>query len=343
MKYIKLFSLLCALVMLFATPTSVFAAEAETLPDPGITPNSPFYFADKWGKQISMLFTFKAEDKVPKALRYAEERLAELEAMAEQNQVQAMERAEKEYQYCLALAKRNMEKAMVKGVDTSEQVTAMMSRHIAFMYQQQYAYQKQNDAYEDCQQIRQQIREGAAVCQRAAVEALSSHDPEKALRLNLSLMEQECGRIQNRIGQEDNDQIGEALQQYERLRVKNQEMLANAEQLGLGPEAQQMAQEAIANQNGVLTQVRNQLQTRNEGAADVPLQNRVEEQTRLKLESGKGEQPLNNPTTEQFSNSIGSGQTNGSDISSGGDSGNSYGTTGGTGNHQGEAGGQGRK
>ena len=80
---------------------------------------------DKWGKQISLAFTFNAESKVQKALRYAEERLAEAEAMAEQNNVSAMERAANEYQNCLEIATRNMEKAMNKGVDTSEQVIAM--------------------------------------------------------------------------------------------------------------------------------------------------------------------------------------------------------------------------
>ncbi|MDD5037747.1 MAG: DUF5667 domain-containing protein [Dehalococcoidales bacterium] len=286
MKKLGILSLVFALVMVFAMPTGVFAAEPEALPDPGTTPDSSFYFADKWGKQISMMFTFKTENKVQKALRYAEERLAEVEAMAAQNKVQAMEKAANEYQNCLAIATQNMGKAMIKGVDTTEQVTAMMSNHIAFMYQRQYAYQQGGTVCEDCQQIRQQVRERAATCQEAAVEALVSQDPEAALKLNLSLMQQEWNRLQNRVGQEDNGQLGGALQQYERLRAMNQEMIANAEQLGLGPEAQQMVQQATATQEGVLNQVRNQLQFGSVGSTDAPVQNHIQEQERLGLDSG---------------------------------------------------------
>ncbi len=295
MKKLGILSLVFALVMVFTIPTGVFAAEADTLSEPGTTPDSPFYFADKWGKQISLMFTFKAENKVQKALRYAEEKLAEVEAMAEQNKVPAMERAANEYRNCLAIATRNMEKAIVKGVDTSEQVTAMMSKHIAFMYQQQYVHQQRNTACEDCQQIRQQIRERAATCQEAAVQALAIQDPEKALRLNLSLMEQECYRIQNRLGQEDDGQIGEALQQYERLRAMNQEMIANAEQLGLGPEAQQMVQQATANQNGVLAQIQNQLQINSGDSTDSSVQNRVQEQQSGTTSSGTGSTQSGSP------------------------------------------------
>jgi hypothetical protein len=179
-----------------------------------------------------------------------------------------------------------MQKATVEGVDTSEQVTSMMHRHISLTYQQG------NAVNEDSQQIRERIRERAATCQVAAVQALASQDPEAALRLNLSLMAQECSRLQNRVGQEDNGQIEDALQQYERLRAMNQEMIANAEQLRLSPEAQQIAQQATVNQDGVLAQIRNQLQITNEGSADAPLQTSTEEQQRLRPNSESDEQTI---------------------------------------------------
>ncbi len=126
MKKLGILSLVIALVMVFAIPTGGFAAEAteaETLPEAGMAPDSSFYFMERWGERISLAFTFNAESKVQKSLRYAEERLAEAEAMAEQNKVRAMERAANEYQNCLEIATWNMEKAMAKGVNTSDQVT----------------------------------------------------------------------------------------------------------------------------------------------------------------------------------------------------------------------------
>jgi hypothetical protein len=293
MKNLRILSIVCTLVMVFTIPASVFATEADTLPNPGITPDSPFYFADKLGDQISMMFIFKPDGKVQKALRYAEERLAEVEAMAAQNKVQAMGRAANEYCDCLAIATRNMQKAMVKGVDTSEQVSAMMSRHISFICQ------KGNAVDEDCQQIKERIRDRAATCQEAAVQALASQDPEAALRLNLSLMVQECSRLKNQVGQEDNGQIEDALQQYERLRVMNREMLANAEQLRLSPESQQMAQQATANQDGILAQICNQLQIRNNASAESPLQTSTEQQQRLRPNSESDEQTMSAKNPEQ--------------------------------------------
>ena len=50
-------------------------AQDEELPDPGITPDSPFYFLDNLGKNIGLFFAFGPEAKARKALEYAEERL----------------------------------------------------------------------------------------------------------------------------------------------------------------------------------------------------------------------------------------------------------------------------
>ena len=241
-----------------------------------MAPDSPFYFMERWGEQISLAFTFNAESKVQKALRYAEERLAEAEAMAEQNKVQAMERAANEYQNCLEIATRNMQRAMAKGVETSDQVTAMTSKHISYMYQHQYL--NSDNECEDCQQIRQQIRERAQTCQEEVVEALASQDPEAAMQLGVHLMEQACNRIQNMVGQSDSDEIEEALQQCERFRAMNQEMVANGEQLGLGPAAQQMLQQATATQEEILNQIRNQFQIGSGDQSDAPVQNQVQEQ-----------------------------------------------------------------
>jgi hypothetical protein len=265
--------------MAFTIPTGAFAAEAaetESLPEAGMAPDSPFYFMERWGEQISLAFTFNAEKKVQKALRYAEERLAEAEAMAEQNKVRAMERAANEYQNCLEIATQNMEKTMVKGNNTSEQLTAMMSKHISYMYQHQY--QNNNSECEDCQQIRQQIRERAQTCQEEVVEALASQDPEAALQLGVRLMEQARNRVQNMVSQSDNEQIDKALQQCERFQVMTQAMIANAEQLRLGPEAVQMGQQSAATQEDVLNQMRNQYQIGSGDQAETPIQNQIQEQ-----------------------------------------------------------------
>ncbi len=283
----RIAAIIVALAITIAIPTSAFAAEVtDTLPNPGMTPANGFYFWETWMQRLNMAFTFGAEAKVEKALHYAGEKLAEMEKLAEQNQAQHMERAAKQYHYYLNLATQNMKKAMVGENGTSEQVATMMSRHIAVMTR------NQNSGAEDCQKIRVQTRETAEVCQEIAVRTLADQNPEEALRLNLALMEQQCVRIQNCVGQEDDGQISEEFEQYERLRLMNLELAASAEQLGKGPQAQQMINEAMMTQNRVLSQIRNQLQIGSgEGYSESPVQNQTQEQEQYVTETGNTKEP----------------------------------------------------
>ena len=69
MKKLFIVPLICVLVLTLCLGGTAFAQEEKGLPDPGITPDSPFYFADKWSKQLALMFTFKAENKIQKTLR----------------------------------------------------------------------------------------------------------------------------------------------------------------------------------------------------------------------------------------------------------------------------------
>jgi len=300
MNKTRILTILLTLVFLLAIPFgSVFADEMESLPDPGITPDSPFYFMDKWGQSISMMFTFGLENKMNKSLQFAEEKLAELEAMAAQNKAKFMERAAKEYRHYLDTATQNMAKAMDEGMDPSEQVTTMMAKHISIMYS------NNGELDENCLQITEQTRQRAEICQKAALEALAEQDPEKAVQLNLALMEQQCTRLRSCIDQDDHTELGYAFQQWERLQNMNKEITAQAEQSGKGTQVQQMIQQATDTQNEILTRARNQLQLQvnNEGLSETPLQNQVREQEQLKIENGNVE----STTTDQTNSTISSG------------------------------------
>ena len=88
MKRLFMVPLIAILALMLCSSGVAYAQETETtLPDPGITPDSPFYFIDQWGKSISLAFTFNAQEKAEKALRYADERMAEIDAMMAQNKV----------------------------------------------------------------------------------------------------------------------------------------------------------------------------------------------------------------------------------------------------------------
>jgi len=88
-----------ALTTLLAMPVFV---SAET--NAGITPSSRFYFFDTAFEKINLFFTFGAEKKAHKALKYADERLAEAEEVANENNPEAVEEAMENYQANISLA-----------------------------------------------------------------------------------------------------------------------------------------------------------------------------------------------------------------------------------------------
>lgn len=53
--------------------------------EPTILPNSPFYFIKEWGRDITSFFTFDPTKKAELANTYANEKLIELQKLAEQN------------------------------------------------------------------------------------------------------------------------------------------------------------------------------------------------------------------------------------------------------------------
>ncbi|UCG83207.1 MAG: hypothetical protein JSW38_13765, partial [Dehalococcoidia bacterium] len=61
MKRFFMVPIITILALAFCLGGVAYAQEDETtLPEPGTTPDSPFYFVDKWSKQLSLMFTFNA-------------------------------------------------------------------------------------------------------------------------------------------------------------------------------------------------------------------------------------------------------------------------------------------
>lgn len=65
-------------------PVLVFGQTATTsLPNPGLTPDSPFYFLNRVSEALQELFAFSPEAKARLQLEFAAERIAEIKAMIE--------------------------------------------------------------------------------------------------------------------------------------------------------------------------------------------------------------------------------------------------------------------
>lgn len=113
MKRILSIVLIFTAILLFAQAE----ADQKELPDPGITPDSPFYFADR------MFDRFKS----PEAR--ADERAAEMVAMAQKGDEEGLEKAREGYKE--AMEKR--QKEAEKDEETAEEVARQSSKHLAVL------------------------------------------------------------------------------------------------------------------------------------------------------------------------------------------------------------------
>lgn len=83
----------------FITPIQVSAATSA-----GVKPGNFFYFFDTASEKINLFFTFNPEKKAQQALEYADERLAEAEESANENNPKAVEKAMTGYKEEISLA-----------------------------------------------------------------------------------------------------------------------------------------------------------------------------------------------------------------------------------------------
>lgn len=109
-------------VLMFAVP--VLAETEATILDEsaGITPDSPFYGLDKAMDKLSLRMTFNEQKRVQKALRIAEERLAEVNEMADEGTQEDLEAAEEAHEEVIEIAEEAMDNVDMDGsVEESEE------------------------------------------------------------------------------------------------------------------------------------------------------------------------------------------------------------------------------
>ena len=122
----KATSLLITLVFLFSFGTGVLAQETE-LPDPGLTPDSPFYFLETIAEEIVTFFTFGDMKKAERYATLAAERLAEAQAVVEKGKPELAEKTLERYERQLNNSIARAEKAMAKG-ESTEKVIEVVAR-----------------------------------------------------------------------------------------------------------------------------------------------------------------------------------------------------------------------
>ena len=275
MKKLFFIPLICILALTFCLGGTAYAQKEVALPAVGITPDSPFYFADKLSKRLNLILTFKSENKVQKSLQYAKERLAEMDDMLARNKFKEATEANNEYQNCLALATEYTERSRNKGVDTSETVFLAASEYLDLVTD------STGLASESAQKLLTQAREITRTCQETALRTLAQGESEKAIRLNLMLMERQLNRINANVEDQQSTRLQEALQEYERLGILSEEISQIARGLGKRATVDQLVSQATASQLQVLTQAQQRFQKQSQQAVNNSTQNCIENQERV--------------------------------------------------------------
>jgi len=125
-QIMKAISLLITSVILFSLGTGVLAQETE-LPDPGLTPDSPFYFLEIIAEEIGNFFTFGDLKKAERHAALAAERLAEAQVIAGKGKPELTEKTLARYENQLEKSMARVERAESKGKNT-EKVMEVLAR-----------------------------------------------------------------------------------------------------------------------------------------------------------------------------------------------------------------------
>ena len=231
-------------------------AQDEELPAPGITPDSPFYFFDKWGKNVSMFFTFGAEAKARKALQYAEERLSEAQAMGNKNKVREMTRAANDYDSFMAMVNERLDEAFRHGTsdNISERLAGLSIKIHARLSELKDKIPPKgkpdidstdNKTREKAASDREKAREtldrakiATINSQIKAIRILAKRNPEIALDIITETLEKLIERLRHEVSENvttDNTSgdIEETLDYADRIAELEEEMAALAEEMGI--------------------------------------------------------------------------------------------------------------
>jgi hypothetical protein len=200
--------------LLISTP--VFAQD-EPLPDPRITPDSPFYFLDNFGKNLGLLFAFGPDAKAKKALEYAEERLAEAQAMATQNNSQGLEAAAAGYDKFLLMASEKAEEARQQGIpeDVSERVALATSKHISVL--DTVADTFPENVPEQARQAISRAKDAAMKGTESALKGVAQENPGRAAEIAITAVEARLNRAKGTASANNTEEAEEALNEAGKL------------------------------------------------------------------------------------------------------------------------------
>jgi len=123
LKKITIISLLLSFALM-----GVGQAQNVQLPDPGLLPDSPFYFLKRGWEGLGTFFTFGDSAKAERFAKLAEKRLSEARALAEKGKSEHAVKATERYEDTLSKSLERANKAKEKGKDVNALLTRISER-----------------------------------------------------------------------------------------------------------------------------------------------------------------------------------------------------------------------
>lgn len=297
MKKFTLILLTALLVTsLLISGTAHAQQEESLLTDPGITPDSPFYFFDTLGKNIGLFFAFGPEAKNKKALKYAEERLAETKAMATKNKVKEVQRAALDYDKFMAIAAKKVGEVTQPEIsdNISERMALATSKHLAVLDEVREAVP------EEAKEAIDQAKEASLNGQRNSLQVLAKTKAERATEINIASIEDRLNRASVKATENVIEEVGKALGDTDKLLEIEDEISEIAQGMGkdITPIEQQVAN-ATANRLEVLARIYEKVPEQAKPAIENAMSNSIRKHERitedLKKKNALGEIPEQAP------------------------------------------------
>jgi len=196
-----------------------------------LTPDSRLYFLKRLSEGLGTLFTFGDEAKAKRYTQLANRRLVEAKMMADEDRIEAVEKALLRYEAQLGKSLERAEQARTKGKDVDD-VTEVLARatgwHLLVL----------DDVLERVpEQAKEAIikaREVSATGQVEALKALVVNNPEKAVEINLKVTEAKLNRVRTRVieGEVIEKDLDEAIRSHENRSRINEEIIQIAQDSG---------------------------------------------------------------------------------------------------------------
>jgi len=195
-------------------------------------PGDALYPVKLGTEQVIMLLPGDDVVKAGRALSFAERRMGEIEALAEEGRSQDLDLAVEKYGYALNMAIARMEQARNRGLDTGNvtaRVAEATARHLCVL---DTLYDMVPDAAKAAIAHAREVSERG---RQNALAALARNDTVRAAEMNLAAMEGRLNRIRLMVqaGFGAVEELEDALQQFEDMARFGQELSQIAEETGL--------------------------------------------------------------------------------------------------------------